>query len=230
MTKYNTKSVILRAVATSPILTGKESLGVVKNRLKINTKSENIKNKEKRVGSIKTHSEDGLNVLASDKKSIVVEVDGNISEEQTQEGTFNIYMDIFTAEGTVSNKRLETLLAADVTLSEIKVLENGWGGSNSTFLEGARIAAKNYSPSSTVKEYSERVLYYDVVKSIQISDIIPNSDMYGDLLLGIGADISVDSEHTSLQTNFLLKQVNDVYVNKIPGISNSAWLNLVNNL
>jgi hypothetical protein len=229
MTKFNAKTVILRAEATSPIIKGKESLGVAKDRLRIITKDQDVEKRTQRLGSISKHSEDGKDVLSNDKNSLVVRPDANIKMQQTEEATFNMYLDVFTASGTTSNKRVETLLVADITLSELKVLEKGFslGG---TFLEGARTAGKNYSPSSTSNSYSERVNYYDLVKSIQISDVVPNADAFGDINLGAGGDTSVSTEHSTIKSDFLLKQEGDVYVNKIPGISNSAWLTLINNM
>ena len=73
-----------------------------------------------------------------------------------------------------------------------------------------------------------------VIVSIKKSSSVNVGSFFGDLEHGNPDNSTIcsqqEQENADIKTNFLLKQVNGVYINKVSGMSNTAWITFVANI
>ena len=233
MAKFGSRTVLLIARPVSPILNidVDAAKGVSHERTRLLSDIPNETSK-KNLGSIKRSSEDGIIIqkkmanVESGKKGFVTDI--------ISEGTFNLFVD-YQSAGTTSN--IELPLAESISVSELKALELGWGG-NGSFITGASTASSrmniSHSQISSTEQYGEQVSLNALVVSVQKSNSVNVGSFFGDLEHGNADNATIcsqqEQENADIKTNFLLKQVNGVYINKVSGMSNADWITFVANI
>ena len=230
MAKFGSRTVLLIARPVSPILNidVDPAKGAAHERTRFLSDIPNETSK-KDLGSIKRSSKEGIVVekktanVESGKKGFVTDV--------ISEGTFNLFVD-YQSSGTTSN--IELPLAEHISVSELKALELGWGG-NGSFISGASIASSRmniaHSQISSTEQYGEQVSLNSLIVSANKSSSISVGNFFGNLEQGNPDNETTcaeqEQENTDIKTNFLLKQVNGVYINKVSGMSNADWITFV---
>ena len=234
MAKFDGKTVILTAICTNPKIENNQGVSETVLREKFLIRNKEQRTRPQKAGSIKSHAEDGANVVAEDKIAEVRIGTGVSKMELVSGALFDLYLDSFTTSGTVSNKDVEFLIGKSITLSEIKVLENGWLGDGSFFT--ACNTASTHAVHDDVQaraNVGKRIDLYNLINSIQTSAILISGITYnafGDLEHGQGSSTNCSDQVAlmdNLKTNLLLKVVDGDYINKIPGMSDDDWEDLL---
>ena len=188
---------------------------------------------ERKIGTSKQINE--VNEKEVVVKGIVskVAVGGRIKKDFVNEAVFDLYLDFLTASAsstTTPNQKQSLLVGEKISISELKSMENNWSsiepgyGTNLVSLSRANIGDKKSIAKACTTLYS-------VIDSLQKSKATIDNNFFGDLSKGQGSETcSADVESlTAFKTNTLLKQVDGVYVNKVGGVTDAKWLDLVNN-
>jgi len=229
MTKFGTRTVLLMATPISPItnrsVDGAKGMGKELTRLPAATRSNTTK---KQIGSLKKHSASGKSIEI-ERKMADVAADSIFVTDTVMEGTFRLSMDL-QSTGTTSTGN-EIFLSDEITVTELKQLELGWGGDGS-FLEGASVVSSKMGNGRHEKiKFGQQVSLNGLAVSIQASPVV-DGDVFGNLEYGDPDNevtcAELEAESVGIR-GLLKKQVDGVYVHKKAGMSDAAWVSLVDN-
>jgi hypothetical protein len=183
-----------------------------------------------KIGTRKEISEiDEKEVVVKSIESKMIVGDGLFKKEDITEALFDLYIDIITTSGTSPNINVSQQIATTISISEIKALESAWSdGTDTSFYDVCKTAIGSDKKTTEIA----RVDLYRFVEAAQKSDAIINSNMFGNLDSGSGSDTcsSQKEEAELFVEEFLLaEEGSGVYPNKVPGMTDLEWKDLIDN-